>query len=199
MRSRWWNKFSILTAGFLLLGCAGKPAWEYMPDMADSPAPKAYEYDKNLPHHRSAFLPAEGTIPRNYQPYPYKKEEGESAGVGLRNPLPKTEDVVLAGQKTYNTYCAVCHGAKGLGDGPVIPKFPKPPSLQSDKIRDWSDGRLYHVITTGQNLMPSYASQIDPNARWAAVHYIRALQKADKPLPEDVEAYRKEREAKKKK
>jgi len=113
----------------------------------------------------------------------------------MKNPLPRTEEILLAGQKTYNIYCIVCHGPKGLGDGTVVPKFPKPPSLQSEKIRDWADGRIYHVITTGQNLMPSYASQIKPEQRWAAIHYIRALQKAQNPTPEDVEAYKIKRKA----
>jgi mono/diheme cytochrome c family protein len=37
--------------------------------------------------------------------------------------------------------------------------------------------------------MPSYASQIAMNDRWAIIHYIRALQRAKHPTPEDVKAY----------
>ena len=194
MKLRWWvNTFCIL----FFVGCSSnKPTWEYMPDMADSPSFKAQEYDPQAPHHRSLRTPVEGTIPRGYEPYHYK-DDSEGAGRDLKNPLRRTEEVLLAGQKTYNTYCIVCHGAKGLGDGPIIPKFPKPPSLQSEKIRDWPDGRIYHVMTMGQNLMPSYASQIDAQTRWAVIHYIRVLQKAQNPTPQDVEAYKKERGAKK--
>lgn len=37
---------------------------------------------------------------------------------------------------------------------------------------------IYHIITNGQNVMPSYASQISRDERWAIVNYIRVLQRA---------------------
>lgn len=168
-----------------------------MLDMYDQPALKAQKYAPNLPHHRAMLDPPEGTIPRDYAPYPYK-EDPEGAGKNLKNPLPVTQEILAAGQKNYNVHCFVCHGVKGLGDGPVIPSFPKPPSLQSEKIRNWPDGRVFHVITMGQNLMPSYAAQVPGPRRWAIIHYIRAMQRAEQPSPEDIEAYKKYRAEKKK-
>ena len=74
------------------------------------------------------------------------------------------------GQKIFNTYCIVCHGPRGDGAGFVVPPFPRPPSLFSDKIVGLTDGRIFHVITKGQNnIMPSYASQIAPEDRWAVI------------------------------
>ncbi|HZE19942.1 MAG TPA: cytochrome c, partial [Candidatus Angelobacter sp.] len=67
-------------------------------------------------------------------------------------------------------------------------KFPMPPSLLSEKVSGWPDGRIYHVITRGQNLMPSYSSQILPEDRWAVIHYVRALERAAHPLPQDLRA-----------
>ena len=147
------------------------------------------------PHDRVMRMPVAGTIPRGYQPYEYK-EDPEGAAKNLINPLPQTKEVLLAGEKAFNTNCAVCHGAKGLGDGSIIPKFPKPPSLQSEKVRGWPDGRIYHVVTMGQNLMPSYASQIAPTTRWSIIRYLRALQLSQAPSEADVEAYKKTREKK---
>lgn len=200
-----FQKFLIFGLYFLFLifdlwflqGCSSssRTTWEYMPDMADQPSLKAQRYAPDLPHHRGMLEPVAGTIPRGYEPYPYK-EDPEAAGKNLLNPLPRTQAVLEAGQKTFNTYCIVCHGTKGLGDGSVVPKFPKPPSLQSEKVRDWSDGRIYHVITMGQNLMPSYASQLTSQQRWAVIHYVRALQKAGNPKPEDVEEYQRARKEK---
>ena len=54
----------------------------------------------------------------------------------------------------------------------------KPPSLHSTKLKEWPDGKIYHVISEGQNVMPGYAKQILADERWAVVHYVRALQRA---------------------
>ncbi len=160
-----------------------KPPWEYMPNMVDTPAVKAYR--------ETPRLPAEGTLPRDYDPYPYSKDQGDLAGAELKNPLVMSKANLLHGQQLFNIYCIVCHGERGKGDGYIVPKFPRPPSLLSEKVRDWPDGRIYHVITRGQNLMPSYATQIRPSDRWAIVDYVRVLQRAAKPNPEDVEALKK--------
>jgi mono/diheme cytochrome c family protein len=82
------------------------------------------------------------------------------------------------GQKKYDTFCSPCHGYHGEGDSRLRGQFPNPPSLHSEKIRNWKDGRIFHVITDGQNVMPSYSSQITTEERWAVVNYIRVLQRA---------------------
>ena len=157
---------------------------EYMPDMADAPSVKAQEEPMRVP--------PSGTFPMGYKPYPYAVNEGDRAGAELSNPLPLTRDVLMNGQKVYNTFCVVCHGPAGKGDGSVVGlnRFPMPPSLHSDKVtKQWSDGRIYHVITKGQNLMPSYATQIFSEERWAVIYYLRALQRAVNPSQADVDAY----------
>ncbi|MBI4366471.1 MAG: cytochrome c [Deltaproteobacteria bacterium] len=161
-----------------------KTAYEYMPDMADAVSVKAYEGDAASPGNRSVRPPVKGTIPRGFTPYPYP--ESPEAAASLRNPLPRTTAILRQGQKTFQTHCQVCHGGRGLGDGPIVPKFPKPPSLVSEKVGAWTDGRIFHVITRGQNLMPSYAAQVSPEERWAAIHYVRVLQRAAHPTPEDI-------------
>lgn len=172
--------------GFVFSACdRTTTTWEYMPDMADSPAVKAYEADATSPGNRSARAPMKGTIPRGYVPYAYP-DNPEAAAANLRNPLPRTAAILAKGKKTYETYCFVCHGTKGLGDGPIIPKFPQPPSLLSAKVVGWADGQVFHVMTRGQNLMPSYAAQITPEERWAVIHYVRVLQRAGNPRPEDI-------------
>lgn len=157
-----------------------KPTFSYMPDMVTSPAYKAQAEG-------SMRMPVKGTIPRDYEPYPYKTDP-EAAGRDLKNPLRSTREILVRGQTMFNTYCVVCHGPAGEGDGSIVPKFPRPPSIQSEKVRTWSDGRIYHVMTMGQNLMPSYASQVAPADRWAIVHYVRVLQRAKHPTPDDLKA-----------
>jgi len=150
----------------------------YMPDMVYSPAFKAQEGQMRVP--------PKGTIPRGFKPYPAEYLINEEASVRNQNPLPRTRQVLLRGQDRFNTYCIVCHGPAGEGDGSVVPQFPRPPSLQSAKVRGWADGRIFHVVTMGQNLMPSYAAQVDVKDRWAIIHYIRALQRSKNPSAEDL-------------
>ena len=81
------------------------------------------------------------------------------------------------GQQSYEIYCSVCHGQKGAGDGPVAEKMAvKPPALTSSKIKNFKDGRIFHIITDGQGVMGAYSYQIrDSKTRWAVVNYVRSL------------------------
>ena len=87
----------------------------------------------------------------------------------------------------YDTTCVVCHGADGRGHGYVVPPYPQPPDLTAQRVRNWSDGQIYHVITDGQGRMWSYKSQLSQMERWAVVNYVRALQRAQYPEPQDLE------------
>ncbi|MBX7147672.1 c-type cytochrome [bacterium] len=181
---RFYQYILVMVIAVVLSACAGaggnRTTFEYMPDMMDQWHIKAQEEP-----YRAA---PEGTVPVGYKAYPYSKEEGDMAN-SLQNPLAMTKENLLLGKKTFNTYCIVCHGSRGKGDGYIVPKFPMPPSLQSDKVRGLSDGRLFHIMTRGQNLMPSYASQTLEKERWATALYIRALQRSVKPSAEDVEIF----------
>lgn len=170
------------TFSLFLSGCFqhGKPDFIFMPNMVYTPALK---YQKG-----EMRLPVKGTVPRGYEPYAYAIDQGDIAGKELKNPLRRTQANLERGQAMFNTYCIVCHGPNGEGDGTIVPKFPRPLSLQSEKVRTWTDGRIYHVIMRGQNLMPSYASQVATSDRWAVIHYLRALQKSKHPTAEDLKA-----------
>ena len=170
----------------LLSGCYvkhSKPYYVYAPDMHYSVALKAQEEG-------ATRSPVEGTVPRDFRPYSYVSIDESKANL---NPLPRSKDTLLSGKSLYNTYCIVCHGQYGEGDGNVVamkdwprPLYPRPPSLQSDKVRDYKDGQIFHVITMGQNLMPSYAEKLNEEERWAVVHYVRALYRAKHPSADDL-------------
>jgi mono/diheme cytochrome c family protein len=122
-------------------------------------------------------VPVKGTIARGYLPYQFAGQP-ELAGEKLINPLPFSKEVLSIGQRKYDTFCSPCHGYNGEGDSRLRGQFPNPPSLHSEKVRNWSDGRIYAVLMDGQNIMPSYTSQLDDDERWATIHYLRALQRA---------------------
>ena len=177
-----------LVALLAAAGCGTKtqPTLEYMPDMSYGPRLAAQHEDPLRPGEPVMRNPVPGTVPRDYTPYRFAQADTAQAMAELTNPLPRTAEVLGRGQRVYMTYCVVCHGPKGDGQGYIVPKFPMPPALFSDKVRNWPDGRIFHIITRGQNLMPSYASQILPEDRWAAIHYVRALQRAAHPNPQDL-------------
>jgi len=182
---------SVLVAGTSLCGCSHrktKPALEYMPNMAYSASIKAQNEDPMHPGMSAMRPPVPGTVPRGFTPYRYAVGDSLLAQRELVNPLPRTAEVLGRGQRVFMTYCVVCHGPKGDGQGYIVPKFPMPPSLLSPKVSGWPDGRIFHTVTRGQNLMPSYASQILPEDRWAVILYVRALERAAHPGPQDLKA-----------
>ena len=130
--------------------------------------------------------PVQGTIARGMTPYAYRGKP-EDAGKFLVNPLPFNDTTIAAGHAKFLTFCSPCHGNFGGGDSRLAGQFPNPPTLHSDKVRQWSDGSLYHVMTDGQNVMPSYASQLTRDERWAIVHYIRVLQRAHNAKESDLQ------------
>lgn len=122
-------------------------------------------------------MPPKGAIARGYLPLPTQGQNNPES-VFLLNPHLPTSQILSQGRASYNIYCSVCHGDLGKGEGRLRGKFPTPPSLHSKKITNWNDGRIYHVISEGQNIMRGYAAQIPRDDRWAIVSYIRALQRS---------------------
>ncbi len=106
----------------------------------------------------------------------------------LANPRTRTAESLNRGQWVYETYCLVCHGAAGRGDGPIsatngrMPPGPYPgvSSLVAPPAVGRSDGYIYGVVTyaiaMGRGLMPRYGDKIRGTDRWDVVNYVRHLQ-----------------------
>jgi mono/diheme cytochrome c family protein len=160
-----------------------EPNIELIQDMMDQPSLKAQDHEPSDQLKASSRLPPEGTVPVGYKPYKYAGNAADAA-LKLKNPLAGNTkaEVLELGRRKFETYCAVCHGYTGAGDGPVSPKMAlKPPPLISPKIKAVTDGAIFHIITDGQGVMSSYAYQlVDENDRWAIVNYVRSLQKLAK-------------------
>ena len=92
-------------------------------------------------------------------------------------PFPVTEDTVKRGRERYDIFCSVCHGMTGNGDGMIVRRgFRRAASFNDDRLRQAPVGHFFDAITNGWGAMPSYASQIPVQDRWAIITYIRALQ-----------------------
>ena len=157
------------------------PGYELLPDMAHSVAYDAYAPNPVFRDGKTLQPPVPGTIAVG-APLPFRyaatTEDAERAGRELHNPFPSSPAVLARGREVYTTFCAVCHGDKGAGDGPIIQtrKFPNPPSYTDARLLSMPDGQIFHVITRGTELMPAYAGQIAPEDRWKAIHWVRRLQ-----------------------
>ncbi len=181
--------FLVLSASAIamstLTACSdkAKPNVELIQDMLVSPAIKPQEFDEASPNNSGMRLPPEGTQPVGFIPYRYANDI--DAAMKNKNPLAGdfSEPVIKAGLKFYTTNCMICHGEKGnTGDKMSVAETMalKPPSLLSEKIRGWTDGQIYHVISVGQGVMGPYASHVPQKYRWQVVNYIRTLQKDNK-------------------
>lgn len=150
------------------------------------------DQSKTNPQSKSKFYaddfgmrkPVAGTIARGFIPYPFK---GQSAPKEvLTNPILSTQESIALGKRKFNTFCSPCHGYYADGDSRLRGQFPNPPSLHTTRVREFPDGMIYHIITNGQNAMPSYESQITRIERWSIINYLRVMQRAKNAKPEDL-------------
>jgi len=157
----------LLLASYLLV-LASDPAWAlpWSKDMFTQPSIKAQE---DLPP-----APPKGIAP--FQ----KKEKGirnrREAAV-IQNPVTSDSRSVARGKALFETYCLVCHGAAGAGDGIVGKKFLPPTDLSGRYVQEKPDGDIYYTITYGGlAVMPRYGDAIPPEERWHLINYIRTLE-----------------------
>jgi mono/diheme cytochrome c family protein len=151
---------------------------EYMPDMAHSLPYDSFARNPVTRDGKTLQAPVAGTVPRGFLPFRYQRtaEDAARAGRELLDPAPETPERIARGKVLYETFCLVCHGQTGQGDGPLVPRIPNPPSYSSERVRAFPPGQIYHVITLGSGRMPGYASQVSPEQRWLIVGYVQTLQ-----------------------
>jgi len=197
MTRRLWASISALAPALILAPALAsvvaacqpgeQPGSEYIEDMARGPAYKAFAPNQATRNGITLQHPVAGTIARGYHPFHYGKGDQEAARAGreLTNPFHQDDATVLErGKLLYETYCLVCHGPEGKGDGPIASKIPPPTSYKSERVMGFLPGRIFHVITLGSNKMPSYATQLVPEDRWLIITYIREkLQQLVEPPP----------------
>ena len=188
------NKFGILGASVIIIAAAvfmtsckdkRSPGWEYAPNMYEHIAYDPDQKNPNFADGKTAQVPPAGTIPVGFVKFDYpKSNEGyEQASLEVHNPLPQTKENFEEGKVLFMHFCSPCHGQTGEGDGLVVQHgFPPPPSYskgQSSRggaMKDLTDGKIYHTITYGVNVMGSYASQLSPDERWKVIMYVHHLQ-----------------------
>ena len=100
---------------------------------------------------------------------------------GLTNPITADEESLARGAEIYTTYCVVCHGETGMGDGTGAANLDPAPAAIAHTSRMLGDDYLYWRISAGgshdpfNSAMPAWESAFDETARWDVINYIRAL------------------------
>lgn len=153
---------------------------EILPNMAHSPAYASFSPNPVLPLGKTLQTPVPGTLPRGFEPLHYGPGEQEAirAGAELKNPL-NPQRAQARGAVVYQNFCTPCHGPALRGDGAVaLHGFPAPPNLKGEKSMKLTEGRMFHILTFGQNKMPSYATQLSVEDRWSVIAHVKAEQNA---------------------
>jgi cytochrome c553 len=112
-------------------------------------------------------------------PYALKNtpDDYERSAIEIKSPLISNKVNIEKGAELYQKMCAHCHGKEGKGDGKisadgkiVAPDYP-------GKLKDLTEGKMYHSITYGKGLMGSHASQLTKLERWQVIEFVKCLQK----------------------
>jgi mono/diheme cytochrome c family protein len=184
-----WAMFVLTTAGAFLaartVSGTSRRGFQYMPDMARSVPYNSFAPNPVTRDGKTLQAPVPGTIPRGFQPLRYRAtpEDAVRAGRELLNPVLSDPEALAQGRALYETFCLVCHGENGAGDGPLVPRIPNPPAYTSERVRAMPPGQILHVMTYGSGRMPSYAAQIPLDQRWLIVHYVGTLQRGGGARP----------------
>ncbi len=166
------------------------PGKDYMPDMRYSRAYETYSASPIFRDGQTNREPVAGTVKRG-DVYPFhltKDAAGDTANYyasrAVKSPLPAMNETEMKeAERLYLINCAICHGPKLDGNGPLWNggdgPFPaKPATLVGDaKYENMPEGQMYYSTTYGKNLMGSYASQLQPKERWMVITYIKSKQK----------------------
>jgi mono/diheme cytochrome c family protein len=175
----------LLAAALGALACDRQrpPSLEYMPDMAHSIPYDSFAPNPNTRDGKTLQPPVAGTIARGFLPLRYDASSAgaERAGRELHDPGPAVAGEGARGRALYATFCAVCHGERGAGDGPLVPRIAPPPAYTSARVRGLPAGQIYHVITYGSGRMPGYAAQVPPGDRWLIGRHVQQLARAAEP------------------
>jgi len=155
-----------------------EPGDEYMPDMGHSIAYEANYYDY-YPYNRWGSAdeyyemakprkPVNGTIPRG------------AAGHAVSDNM---NSITVPPNGSVPYYYADTEAERTRAMNEITRNPPAQPALlNNDEFTAASEGRFYHAIMHGKNVMGGYADKLSYEERWQVIHYIRALQAKDRKL-----------------
>src|SRR5713101_3630248 len=97
----------------------------------------------------------------------------------VTNPLPATDDNLIAGMKLYTMNCAVCHGT--LDYKPSLLEhsmYPPPPQIILNPLDD-PEWHIYYAVRTGVRYtgMPAWSKALSDQDMWKITAFLSHLDK----------------------
>jgi len=202
VKQKSWLFLFVLLGVFLFTGCskAGLSQGSYPVDFFTE---MHYQQSYKINEPPSLSAPS-GSVPVSVaigsefvvdltKPHPSEVEYSLAEAKNLKNPILTKISTIELGNTLFQTNCAMCHGASGLGDGSMVQHFKEagysgvPANLSaSGPSYKKSDGEIYQILTKGfaatygvpegQMVMPPFGRLLSAEDRWTIVHYIRSLQ-----------------------
>jgi mono/diheme cytochrome c family protein len=94
-----------------------------------------------------------------------------------QNPTLDTPETIERGRTLFLANCAICHGPRGLGDGPqAFLLNPRPVNLQLH-VPQHAPGEIDYWISEGVagTGMPAWKETLTETQRWEIVRFLQAL------------------------
>jgi mono/diheme cytochrome c family protein len=138
------------------------------------------------------FVITSGTVPAGADsgPLPLEKWAARAslhATIGAQapkgaNPVPLTDQNLVAGIQLYGQYCAGCHGtAQGAASATALAKglSPRPPQLAAHGVEDDPEGVTYWKIAHGirWTAMPSWKGSLSDQQMWTLTLFLKRMDK----------------------
>jgi len=205
---KWITAFIVASTAFALIPFAiaakartshsAEPHIHIFPDMDFQPKYKSDQAMDLFADGRENRGELAGTVARgslNADDLFYRGLDNGAWATGFPKQLDVNEQLMKRGKNRYEIYCTPCHGFDGRGTGSVPQRVAATGGVwlarnlvdASNPVAiNMPNGQLFNTISNGYNTMMGYAAQIPHADRWAIVLYVRALQRSQNALLEDV-------------
>jgi mono/diheme cytochrome c family protein len=173
------------------------PHWHIFSDMDFQPKAKSDQPFDEFADGRANRGEIPGTVARGQLKADDSFYRGLRDGAWITD-LPAdvvpTKGVMDRGQERFNIYCSPCHGFDGSGHGIVAERVAafggaweaRNLVAPNSVAITMPNGQLFNTISNGYNTMMGYAAQVPVRDRWAILLYVRALQRAQNAVRDEL-------------
>lgn len=186
---------------------SSEPHIHIFPDMDFQPKYKSDQEMDLFPDGRENRGEVPGTVARGQLKADdlfYRGLSVDASGGAWTTGFPKTypdgrafvvdKKLLERGKNRFEIYCTPCHGYDGQGKGAVPTRVATGGGAWAARnlvdpvgpVVHMPHGQLFNTISNGYATMQGYAAQIPHADRWAIVAYVRALERAQNALIDDV-------------